>query len=136
MEESEHLPAYCEPKVKLTGDIPVEVIPSITKCVVDMTEEEREKHFKEKGEEQYKHYLVAKESGAYSRCRKTDWCKVEREKKEKEENKKKELIETLTSRNQILENHARTITRELENYKKLTEARFEKLTNLFLSMNK
>ncbi len=45
-------------------------------------------------------------------------------------------LSTLKERNKILEDHARSITNEFDSYKKLTEARFEKLTNLFLSLNK
>lgn len=115
MEESEHLhsvdahrlPACCEPKVQVTGDIPVDIIPPVFKCVIDMTEEERDAYFKERGEAAYKGYLISKERGCFNRCRKTDWCKIEREKKEKEK-------EELHARNQILEERLAKLEQMLE----------------------
>ena len=124
MEESEHLSsACCEPKVQVTGDIPVDIVPPVTRCVINMTEEERDNHFKERGEEAYKHYLISKESGTYSRCRKTDWCKVECEKKEKEQ-------ETLVQRNQLLEDHARKLETDFAEYKEQTDRRMTQLAEL------
>jgi hypothetical protein len=106
-DDAHHLPACCEPKVHVAGDVPVDIIPSVTRCVIDMTEEERDNHFKEIGEQAYKHYLIAKASGAYSRCHKTDWCKVEREKKEQQQ-------ATLIQRNQLLEERLAKLEQMLE----------------------
>lgn len=96
-----------QPQVVVSGDLPPVMLPSVTRCVIDMTEEERDAHFKERGEEQYQHYLKSKATGCYSRCRKTDWCKVEREKREKEQKEKEERLKTLEARETIWVDHAK-----------------------------
>lgn len=87
-----------QPQVVVSGDLPPVMLPTVTRCVIDMTEEERDAHFREKGEEQYQHYLKSKATKCYNRCRKTDWCKVEQEKKAKEKQNQIEQIESLTKR--------------------------------------
>lgn len=126
-----------QPQVVVSGDLPPEILPTITKCVIEMTEKEREEYFIVQGEENYKRYLKNKEAGVFNRCHKTDWCKLERERKEKEENEKTQLIETLTSRNQMLEKHARHCEERLKSnendlteYKKLTDERFNTLVKI------
>lgn len=120
-----------EPVVKVDGDVPVQIIPSITRCVIEMTEEEREARFRELGEERYQQYLENKRNGCYNRCHKTDWCKIEREKKEQE---KKQEIATLTQRNQLLESHARKLEQDFTEYRAQTESRFDKLAVLISSL--
>jgi hypothetical protein len=42
----------------------------------------------------------------------------------------------LCERSELLEDHARGLAKELADYKKLCDERFDKLTNLFLSLSK
>lgn len=119
-----------QPHVQVIGEVPVDIIPPVIKCVIDMPEEEREAHFKERGEEAYKRYLITKASGCYNRCPKTDWCKVEQEKKAKEQKEKDQQLETLRTRNVLLEQHGR----EMEAKMRKMEASMEKLASLVSQM--
>lgn len=96
-----------QPQVVVSGDLPPVMLPTVTRCVIDMTEEERDAYFREKGEEQYQHYLKNKATGCFGRCRKTDWCKVEQEKREKEQKEKEDRIKTLEARETIWVDHAK-----------------------------
>jgi hypothetical protein len=44
--------------------------------------------------------------------------------------KSQNVIDTLTQRNQVLEDHARQLEQDLSDYKSTTEARFDKLATL------
>ena len=120
-------PAPCDVKVEVTGHVPVEIKQAITLCAMDMIEEEREQFYKHRGPEHYARYCTAKKNGCFNRCRKTDWCKVECEKKEKE---KEELVQ----RNQLLEKHARQLETDFLDYKSQTDDRFNKLATLIASL--
>lgn len=90
-------------QIEVSGDIPVDYIPATTKRVVDMTEEEREEFFKH-SPALYERYLENKKSGYYNRCLKTDFCKLERENKEKQEKEKDELIKAQNDKIEALQN--------------------------------
>lgn len=109
----------------------------IEKHITELTDEERDRVFGkcEKARESYERCM---REGLYH-CKK-DRCKEAREEKEKAEREKEEEItkerKTLQERNEILEQHARSLGKEFADHKKLTEARFEKLTNILLSLSK
>ncbi len=123
-------------KIQVNGYVPVEIIPSISRCVIDMTEEERDEFFKEMGEENYNRYLENKKTKCFNRCIKTDWCKIEREKKEKEEKEKEEKIKILEERNKILEEHARQQEKALSSLTIDTNTKIEKLAGLIQQLLK
>jgi len=52
-----------------------------------------------------------------------DMCKEHRERKEKE-------AETLTKRNEVLEDHARDLEKQFNDYKATTEQRFDKIAQM------
>lgn len=115
------------PQVNVVGEVPIEILPTITTNVVDMTEDQREQFFKNLGDSYYERYLKNKGSGCYKRCHKTDWCKLEQEKKKKEQ-------DTLLERNQILELHARKLETDFNDYKEQTDRRMTQLAELVRSM--
>ena len=123
-------PPKSEPCVEVVGNVPVEIKQATTHCVIDMTEEEREKFYKRWGPEHYARYCEAKKNGCFSRCRKTDWCKVECEKKEKEQKDKEELLQTLRERNKMLEAWAR----DAEAKTRKMEERMEKMASLIAQL--
>ena len=115
---------------EVVGDVPVEIKQATTHCAIDMTEDEREKFYKRWGPEHYARYCEAKKTGCFSRCRKTDWCKVECEKKEKEQKDKEELLQTLRERNKMLEAWAR----DAEAKTRKMEERMEKMASLIAQL--
>jgi hypothetical protein len=117
-------------EIKFTGEIPVEYIKPTLTLVIDMTEEERESHFKCMGGGAYERYKVRQREGIFTRCHKTDWCKLEREKREKKDIQRNQLLETVTDRNKVLE----TWARESETKQKKLELQVEKLGNLIAQL--
>jgi transcriptional regulator with GAF, ATPase, and Fis domain len=109
----------------------IESLPQIIKHITEMTEEEREAVLGD--------CKLARES--YERCKredgfncKGDRCKEECEKKEKEEAQKKQMLETLAQRNELLEKHARKLETDFQDYKNQSEERFNKLATLIASL--
>jgi U3 small nucleolar ribonucleoprotein component len=129
-----------------------------TYSVMDMTNEERENHFRQMGGHYYEDYIKKKEEGFYNRCHKTDYCKLEQEKREQESKEKEDLIKAqiilVEQRNQILEEHARASEERINskekefaeyirradelhnNYKIETDAKIEKLAGLIAQLLK
>ena len=103
--------------------------------VCDMKDEELDDFL---GEEEKKSLKEARRQLKESKGR--DLCKEYHEKKKKDEQENMNILE---KRNQILEDHARQLEEEIRlnkkdfaDYKKLSEQRFEKLTNLFLTLSR
>lgn len=117
---------YIEDTCPETGKITRRKPKSVTTFINTLTDEE------------IGDYLTPEELKAMRQYKQPSDDECGREQREKEM-KKDQLISTLIERNQLLEDHTRslslslkTITKELCDYKKLTEARFEKL---FLSIS-
>jgi hypothetical protein len=109
-------------------------------CVAYMTDEEREEYFQTQPADIQMEHEERKKNGYYKRCPKTDWCRLWRENKEREENEKAERLATLEAREAVLVEHAKIEEKKLkdadersksceEKIKKL-EANMEKLANL------
>lgn len=79
----------------------------VVQCVADMTEEERETYFKTQPKDFQALHEERKKNGYYKRCPKTDWCRLEREKKETEEKQKAEAIRLLEAREAVWVEHAK-----------------------------
>tara|TARA_R110002126_G_scaffold103952_2_gene237200 strand:- start:4428 stop:4787 length:360 start_codon:yes stop_codon:yes gene_type:complete len=112
------------PKITVTRPeyLPVPDRECKTVCVANMTREERDVYRQGITCPLIKKQLEGcEESQFYQHC-KRDRCKEMQDCKEKE---KEEKIQKLTERNQTLE-------KDLDEYKKLTEERFNKLTKLLL----
>lgn len=96
-------------------------------CVANMTDTEREEFFKGMEQKARETHEENKRCGEYKRCRKTDWCKLAREKKEAEDKK-------LKDRNIELEKQAKQLEQEFADYKKITEARFDKIAEMLSTL--
>lgn len=124
-------PPVSQPQVQVVGgNQPTEMRPTVTRSVLEMSEEERETFFRGLGKDHYKRYLQSKESGCFNRCPKTDWCKIEREKKEKEEQEKEERVRVLEAREVVWLEHAR----EQEAKMKKMERDMEKMAGLLAQL--
>jgi hypothetical protein len=129
-----------DPEEKITVQrpefLPVPDRECTTICLADLTKEERLRYADSITCPVIKKQLEECElSGFFTHC-KRDRCKEMSAEKEKDEMEKRERLEALTQRNQILEAHARGLEKQISDYKKITEDRFEKLTNLFLSLTR
>lgn len=96
--------------------------------VCDMKDEELDDFL---GEEEKKSLKEARRQLNESKGR--DMCKEYHDKKKKDE---QENMDILKERNEVLESHSRQLEKAFTDYKKLSEQRFEKLTNLFLSVSR
>jgi hypothetical protein len=105
----------------------VEMKPRVVKHITEMTEEEREKVLG-KCEKARASYMECMREDGYN-C-KRDRCKEMREAKEREEKEKADRLLVLQQRNEILEDHARIIEKQLNEYKVTTDIKIEKLAGL------
>lgn len=119
-------------------------------CVADMTDEQRQEFVLSLPDESVMKKVIVEgiKTGEIKRCPKTDWCRLEREKKEKEEKQNRlhskeqaERIVTLESREVIWEEDARKkeidsahLRKEFNEYKALSEARISLITQQISSM--
>ena len=107
-------------------------------ALVDLSEEERNTFIDEMEDSDMKDLLKKHRADGVYECYKkgdkTDYCKVIREETER---KKREEVETLQQRNQILEGHARqleTLQKEQEERIAKAEARMEKMAGLLVQL--
>lgn len=105
--------------------------PCQTTCFADITKEKRDAFVKKLGCPKLKKSVEENEaSGWYDQCHKTDWCKKMREEKEREEKEKEEQQKILQERNLILEQHARQLETDFNDYKDQTDRRMTQLAEL------
>jgi len=105
--------------------------PVIAVCFAELPEEERTRMIDNMPDGGIKKSLIQRrEEGVYKRCHKTDWCRLAREEKEKAEREKEAERKTLQQRNEILEQHARSLAKEFTDYRALTDKRLEQIVGL------
>ncbi len=119
-----------EPIVEFSGDLPVPFKPATTEWVINMTDEERDAFYERANQRFREQHEEAKRCGVYKRCRKTDWCKVEREAKEKEEKATAARLKVLEEREEIWLRDAKQKEKEFAEYKEKTDERMSQLAEL------
>ena len=102
----------------------------VVQCVMEMTEQERETYFKTQPKDFQALHEERKKNGYYKRCPKTDWCRLEREKKERLEKEKAERLATMEAREEIWVKHAKEKEQEFADYRALTDKRLEQIVGL------
>ena len=110
-------------------------------CLADLPEEERKKLCRPEQLDKDGNYRIPK---VLKKARERGFdcpLKMNEADKKAEETEKKSLIDNLTQRSKVLEEHAREVESQLdqtkkdfEEYKRLTEARFDKLANIITAL--
>lgn len=128
---------YIETKCPQTGNIIKKHPESKAYYISDLTDDEIGDYLTKEQKKE-----IRKQAKEREENKNRNFSEEEHNKREKEKQEQKDKIEILQQRNQILENQARKqendfndLSRSFEDYKKLTEERFNTLVNILLTSN-